>query len=62
MLKGFYYRLYAGIGYCNQYINEYGSIDAQKTAEARFLRAYQYSILMDGWGNVPFSTKTKAAK
>lgn len=62
MLKGFYYRLYAGIGYCNQYINEYGSIDAQKTAEARFLRAYQYSILMDGWGNVPFSTKVSSDK
>ncbi|WP_028909244.1 RagB/SusD family nutrient uptake outer membrane protein [Prevotella sp. AGR2160] len=58
MLKGLYYRLYAGIEYCNRYINEYGSIDAEKTAEARFLRAYYYSLLMDGWGNVPFTTKT----
>lgn len=56
MLKGYYYRLYAGIDYCNQYINTYGDKDAEKTAEARFLRAYYYSILMDGWGNVPFAT------
>lgn len=60
MLKGFYYRLYAGIDYCNQYINEYGGNDAEKTAEARFLRAYYYSVLMDGWGNVPFTTSISA--
>jgi hypothetical protein len=60
MLKGFYYRLYAGIDYCNQYINTYGGQDEEKTAEARFLRAYYYSILMDGWGNVPFTTAISA--
>lgn len=60
MLKGFYYRLYAGIDYCNQYINNYGGQDEEKTAEARFLRAYYYSILMDGWGNVPFTTAISA--
>lgn len=56
MLKGLYYRLYGGIDFCNHYINTYGGQDAEKTAEARFLRAYYYSVLMDGWGNVPFTT------
>lgn len=60
MLKGFYYRLYSGINYCNQYLMEYGGQDATKTAEARFLRAYYYSVLMDGWGNVPFATSISA--
>nr|MBP7472366.1 RagB/SusD family nutrient uptake outer membrane protein [Prevotella sp.] len=41
MLKGYYYRLYAGISYCNQYIEEFGSNDEEKTAECRFLRALQ---------------------
>lgn len=61
MLKGYYYRLYAGISYCNQYIEEFGSKDEEKTAECRFLRALQYYILMDGWGNVPFTTKISSA-
>jgi hypothetical protein len=60
MLKGFYYRLYAGIDYCNQYISEFGGEDETKTAEARFLRAYYYSVLLDGWGNVPFTTTISA--
>jgi hypothetical protein len=60
MLKGFYCRLYAGIDYCNQYLMSYGGQDATKTAEARFLRAYYYSVLMDGWGNVPFTTTISA--
>lgn len=60
MLKGFYYRLYAGIDYCNQYLMSYSGADAEKTAEARFLRAYYYSVLMDGWGNVPFATTISA--
>ena len=60
MLKGFYYRIYAGIDFCNQYLSEFGGQDATKTAEARFLRAYYYSILLDGWGNVPFTTQISA--
>jgi len=31
---------------------------AQYAAEARFLRAYQYSVLMDEFGNPPFVTET----
>ena len=62
MLAGLYYRLYAGIDYCNQYLSAYGGQDEEKTAEARFLRAYYYSVLMDGWGNVPFATTISTEK
>ncbi len=55
MLKGFYYRLYFGVTVCNQYISQFGSVDKQKTAEVRFLRALQYYLLMDAYGNVPFT-------
>lgn len=68
ILKGLYYRSYYQITLCNDFIKQ--SSDANlasrgitgndantvKTyrAEARFLRAYQYSIVMDLFGNVPF--------
>ena len=55
MLRGFYYRLYAGISYCNQYIQVAGGQDAQKTAEIRFIRALHYYLMMDAFGGVPFS-------
>lgn len=63
MLKGFYYRLYFGVTICNQYINNYGDKDPQKTAEVRFLRALNYYLLMDAYGNVPFTltVSTEAA-
>lgn len=57
MLNGYFARLTTGISYCNQYINEYGSVDATKTAEIRLVRALQYYLLMDAFGNIPFSTK-----
>ncbi|MCI6233599.1 MAG: RagB/SusD family nutrient uptake outer membrane protein [Prevotella sp.] len=56
MLAGLYNRLYVGITYCNQYLQDYADVDKQKTAECRFLRAFQFYLLMDGWGNVPFPT------
>ena len=62
MLAGLYYRLYAGIDYCNQYLSAYAGQDEEKTSEARFLRAYYYSVLMDGWGNVPFATTISTEK
>ena len=55
MLKGFYYRLYFGVTICNQYINNFGDVDKQKTAEVRFIRALDYYFLMDAFGNVPFT-------
>ena len=62
MLRGLYYRCYTGVDFCNQYINEYGSEDAEKLAEARFLRAYYYSVLMDCFGNVPFTLSISSTK
>lgn len=60
MLKGFYYRLYFGVTVCNQYINNFGDADKQKTAEVRFIRALNYYFLMDAFGNVPFTEKVSA--
>lgn len=56
MLKGFYYRLFTGITYCNQYLTECSAYDKTMTAEARFLRALYYYYLLDCWGNVPIVT------
>ena len=60
MLQGFYYRLYAGINYCNHYLDVCNGIDATRTAEVRFLRALYYYHLMDCYGNVPFATALSA--
>jgi hypothetical protein len=56
MLNGYFARLTTGINYCNQYINEAGELDATKTAEVRFVRAFEYYLLMDAFGNIPFAT------
>ena len=57
MLHMYYYRLTTGINYCNSYLNEVGDGgDAQKKAEVRFIRALQYYMLMDAFGNIPFTT------
>ena len=56
MLNGYYARLTTGISYCNQYLNVASSYDATMTAEIRFVRAFHYYLLMDAFGNVPFST------
>ena len=56
MMHMYYYRLTTGINYCNSYLNEMGDGgDAQKKAEVRFLRALQYYMLMDAFGNIPFA-------
>ena len=57
MLKGFYYRLYTGIAYCNHYLEVCSGVDATREAEVRFLRALYYYHLMDAFGNVPFATR-----
>lgn len=63
MLAGFYYRLYAGIDYCNHYLSLPTCVEYDKTmtAEIKFLRALYYSYLLDCWGNVPFTTEISAA-
>lgn len=55
MMKAYFARLTLGISACNQYLAVAGDADATKTAEVRFLRAMHYSLLMDAFGNVPFS-------
>ena len=42
MLRGYYYRLYTAITFCNQYLDQYAEHDATMTAEIRFLRAFHY--------------------
>jgi hypothetical protein len=71
MLQGLYYRSFYEITLCNNFINQ--ASDAKLAArgitgneasnilnfrtEARFLRAYQHSVLMDLFGNPPFATE-----
>ncbi|MBR4926446.1 MAG: RagB/SusD family nutrient uptake outer membrane protein [Prevotella sp.] len=62
MLRGFYYRLYVAIAFCNQYLEDFSDYDATKTAEVRFLRALDYFYLMDGYANVPFTLAVSTAK
>lgn len=62
MLRGFYYRLYVAITFCNQYLQEYSEYNAQMTAEIRWLRAFHYYHLVDGWGNVPLVTAISSDK
>ena len=69
-LTGLYYRCYYQITLCNDFINQASdanlskrgitgaSADSIRTykSEARFLRAYQYSVIMDLFGTGPFVT------
>ena len=56
MLRGYYYGLCIGITFCNQYLFEFADYDATMSAEIRFLRAFQFYLLTDAFGNVPFTT------
>ena len=73
-LKGLYYRSFYQITLCNEFIRQASddnlasrgitgadadNIRIYKT-EARYLRAYQYWVLMDLFGNVPFITENDA--
>ena len=62
MARGYYYRLYNGITLCNHYLDVAADFDAQKTAEVRFLRALQYYLAMDAFGNIPFLTTVSSTK
>ncbi len=73
-LRGLYYRSVYQITLCNDFIRQssddnissrgFSGDDANNIryyrAEARFLRAYQYWVLMDLFGNPPFVTETDA--
>ena len=54
LLGAFFFRLYEGISLCNDYLQEYEGFNQTMTAEVRFIRAFNYFLLMDGWGDVPF--------
>ncbi len=58
---GLYYRLYFDITLCNHYINDSGEGDAQRIAEARFIRAYNYASVLDIFGAGPFCTEVTDA-
>jgi hypothetical protein len=71
ILTGLYYRSYYQITLCNDFINQSSdanlasrgisgaNADTIRTyrAEARFLRAFQYAVVMDLFGSVPFVTE-----
>lgn len=73
-LRGLYSRSLLQITFCNEFIREstpeklaargITGADASEIekyrAEARFLRAYQYWVLLDGFGNPPFITEADA--
>lgn len=73
-LQGLYYRSFYQITLANDFIRQasdanlgsrgISGADADEIRryrnEARFLRAYQYSVLMDLFGNVPFVTDAEA--
>ena len=58
-VNGIYARFYFGISLCNLFIEQTASMTDAKTvkqrAEVRFLRALNYSYLLDLFGNVPFT-------
>ena len=56
MMRAYFARLTLGISFCNQYLQVASDHDAQMTAEVRYLRALQYYLLMDAFGNIPYTT------
>ena len=59
MLRGYYYRLYTAITFCNRYLSlaEELNPDPVKVAEIRFLRALEYYLALDAFGGrIPFVT------
>lgn len=65
-LRLLYYRLMSNITYCNQYLQIVDQEQADKTmlAEVRFIRAYNYLLMLDFFGDPAFveSIVTKAPK
>jgi hypothetical protein len=60
LVKGLYYRYVTDIKYCNHFLANADSTTAvgqAQRAEVRFIRALNYSYLLDMFKFVPFSTK-----
>lgn len=57
----YYNRLYSGISVCNHYLEVASDVDATRTAEVRFLRALQFYLAMDAFGNIglPLTVSTE---
>ena len=55
-LKFLYYRLVSNIGFCNHYIEKFSDQDATMLAEVRMLRAYNYYLMLDFFGDPSFTT------
>jgi len=51
-----YYRLVSNIGFCNHYIELFADRDATMLAEVRLLRAYNYFMMLDFYGDPAFTT------
>ncbi len=51
-----YYRLISNIGFCNHYIELFSDADPVMLAEVRFLRAYNYYMMLDFYGDPAFMT------
>ena len=63
MLRGYYYRLFTAITFCNHYLEVAADADPVKTAEIRFLRAFEYFLALSGYGpNIPFVTAVSSEK
>ena len=59
VLRFMYYRLMSNITYCNHYLETEAclALGKDKAAEVRWIRAYNYYVLANTFGNVPFLTK-----
>lgn len=63
-VNGLWSRLAQEVSFTNSFIDKAAQLDSDETpafiAEARFLRAYTYSVLMDIYGSVPVVTQVSA--
>ena len=65
-LEGLYGRLYFGVTLANHFLEKTAGQTDEKSikqiAETRFLRALNYYVLLDMFGNVPFTTTVSSEK
>lgn len=63
-VTGLWFRLAQEVSFTNSFIDKAGQLDSQEVthfiAEARFLRAYAYSVLLDVYGDVPIVTQVSS--
>ena len=62
LFRSLYYRLYFTITLCNFYLGQEGNAADQeiRNAEVRFIRAYNYALVMDLYGNAAFTETVSA--